>query len=532
MLFVAGAQAAGKAAKGEGRSRRRAVAAKKEEHKGCRASQPGAEPAGKTKKRKGSMERAVKAKKERRSREDASKGRSASGGRGQEKRKCKRGKGRKKQGGSRGSSEELSLSSEEQSAAESTGRDTGGSSSESVSSSSDSSSRSERRKVKRRKGSGMWDLVNEMWPLDTRPRLLQDRKTVERMSIAEISQFKEHYEKEEEKKGAGSAVYGKDRKLKPVSFRKSKDDGLTKLHAARFQLRMPLCAPKKYWHKMPARREVYRHFPLAHLGMEGQVSEATVVRMHDRRVPITLDMLYKGNAGRDSKAEKADWLEPTEVRHLQEAILNYVTLLNALWPVDYAGLVLMRVLVEANWGAAAGGNEKSRVALVRKFFDETVRDNSGRAVRDEPPLTYEEAKAKWIRVMESMLPGLGVLGMSVTTLAGVKLKQQPGQQQQQQKQQANRGGGTGGGGRGAARGGRGGGSAVGGGTTGPQRSGAVASGLPVCYQFNLPHGCSRDVASANACKDAKGAHFAHACNWLDKQTNKFCLQLHARCTNH
>ena len=210
--------------------------------------------------------------------------------------------------------------------------------------------------MKRRKGSGMWDLVNEMWPLDTRPRLLQDRKTAERMSIAEISQFKEHYEKEEEKKGAGSAVYWKDRKLKPVSFRKGKDDGLTKLHAVRFQLRMPLCAPKKYWHKMPARREVYRHFPLAHLGMEGQVSEATVVRMHDRRVPITLDMLYKGNAGRDSKAEKADWLEPTEVRHLQEAILNYVTLLNALWPVDYAGLVLMRVLVEANWGAAAGGN--------------------------------------------------------------------------------------------------------------------------------------------------------------------------------
>ena len=73
MLFVAGAQAAGKAAKGEGRSRRRAAAARKEEHKGCRASQPGAEPAGKTKKRKGSMERAVKAKKERRSREEASK---------------------------------------------------------------------------------------------------------------------------------------------------------------------------------------------------------------------------------------------------------------------------------------------------------------------------------------------------------------------------------------------------------------------------------------------------------------------------
>ena len=99
---------------------------------------------------------------------------------------------------------------------------------------------------------------------------------------------------------------------------------------------------------MPARREVFRHFPLAHLGMEGQVSEATIVPMHNRRVPITLDMLYKGNAGKDSKAEKADWVEPPEVRHLQEAILNYVLLLNALWPLDYARLVITRVLVEAN----------------------------------------------------------------------------------------------------------------------------------------------------------------------------------------
>ena len=38
---------------------------------------------------------------------------------------------------------------------------------------------------------------------------------------------------------------------------------------------------------------------------------------------------------------------------------------------------------------------------------------------------------------------------------------------------------------GGVRGGRGGGA---GGTLGNQRSGAVASGLPVCFQFNLPNG--------------------------------------------
>ena len=62
--------------------------------------------------------------------------------------------------------------------------------------------------------------------------------------------------------------------------------------------------------------------------------------------------------------------------------------------------------------------------------------------------------------------------------------------------------------------------------------GAVASGLPVCYRFNQAEGCTRDAANANACKDVKGVHFAHACNWLDKATGKFCLQLHARFSNH
>ena len=159
-----------------------------------------------------------------------------------------------------------------------------------------------------------------------------------------------------------------------------------------------------------------------------------------------------------------------------------------------------------------------------------ARDNSGRAVREEPPLSYEEAKAKWTRIVESVLPGLGLMGAAAAAGAAGKPKQPGGQQQQaqqpQQQQQAKRGGGPGGGARGGARGGRG------GGPVGLQRSGAVASGLPVCYQFNLAQGCSRDVAGPNACKDAKGMHFAHACNWLDKQTNKFCLQQHARCSNH
>jgi hypothetical protein len=40
---------------------------------------------------------------------------------------------------------------------------------------------------------------------------------------------------------------------------------------------------------------------MAHFGAEGQINEATLVRMHDRQVPVDLNMLSKANYGRDTK---------------------------------------------------------------------------------------------------------------------------------------------------------------------------------------------------------------------------------------
>ena len=443
----------------------------------------------------------------------------------------KHGKAKRRELTSRSSSNvssELSQSSEE-SSGESSGADSSGE--ESDNSSSSETGRRLRRSKKKSgpdNGSAHWQLVNEMWSFEDRPKLLQDKKRVESMTIAEISQFKAHFEKEEEKKGVGAAVFGKDKKLQPVKVRKCTDDGDNKLSAARFDLRMPVSAPKKYWSMVPKKREVFRHLTLSHLGLEGQVSETTIVRMHDRRVPITLDMLYKANAFRDIKPEQEQWLELTEVCHLQEAILNYVVVLWAIWPFDYAGFVIQRVLVESNWGRAAGEAERQRVALVRWFFDEVARENSGRAVRGQPPLVYQETKAKWIRVLESMFPNMTLLGSSSAS---------SGSQGKGQAQQQIDGGGCGGGNntRGRGRGGRGGARSGRGGATqlpgGYVRQGAVASGLPVCYRYNLLVGCQRQVVSPTVCEEA-GKQYAHACNSLDKNTNKFCLQLHPRHKNH
>jgi hypothetical protein len=130
------------------------------------------------------------------------------------------------------------------------------------------------------------------------------------------------------------------------------DDGEKKLHPAWF-VGLPRVDPKQYWDQVPAAAvEIYRHVPLTHHGVEG-VAEQAIVKMHNRRVPVDLDGMLK-----DCK----------NCRQVQLGVFNYVAVLRSLYPVDYGGLVIMRVLIESGWGENLG-SEKQRVTLMKKFFD-------------------------------------------------------------------------------------------------------------------------------------------------------------------
>jgi hypothetical protein len=138
-----------------------------------------------------------------------------------------------------------------------------------------------------------------MWPLEARPAKLQSRKVVSRWSIGKIMEFKKQYEQEAERQGVGVAVFGRDKKRRAKKFKAMKDDGEGKLHPARFE-RLPFSEPEKWWKKVPEKREeIFRHIRLDHYG--AQVNEATIVRLHDRRVPVELDMFLKGAALKGSE---------------------------------------------------------------------------------------------------------------------------------------------------------------------------------------------------------------------------------------
>jgi hypothetical protein len=66
-----------------------------------------------------------------------------------------------------------------------------------------------------------------------------------------------------------------------------------RFHLVRFE-RLPAVEPRKYMKKWATKREpVYRHIPLRHYGIEGQVLESTIVRMHNRGTPVELEMLCR-----------------------------------------------------------------------------------------------------------------------------------------------------------------------------------------------------------------------------------------------
>lgn len=323
---------------------------------GSHAGELGGEKSKKKKKKKDKSKKAKKGKKD------------------SKKSKSKRKK--KKEGESSSSSCSGSGSSTSGSDSEESGSGTAdtGSSSGSGSSSSSSGADGERKKKKKKKNKGLdWDLLEVLWPKEDRPAKLQVKKLVIKKSMSEMLKIKEQFEREQEKKGLGTAVYSRDRKPKAKKFAAMKDDGEKKLHPARFQC-LPRVEPALYWDQVPTVvSEVYRHLPLQHLGVEG-VPEQTIVKLHNRKVPVELDMMAR---------------EVKDVRQVQIAVCNYVAVLRQLHPIDQGGAVLQMVMTEAGWAASFGDSEKQRVLLLKRFFDDAVRENSGRAVRLEPPLDYE-----------------------------------------------------------------------------------------------------------------------------------------------
>jgi hypothetical protein len=136
-------------------------------------------------------------------------------------------------------------------------------------------------------------MLNDIWAQEDRPANLQTREDIRDYSMELLIAYKADYKKEQEARGSGTLQFGRDNKLKPKHYPAMTDDGERKFHPARFD-RLPTVEPVKYMKKWSIKREpIYRHIPLRHYGIEGQVVESTVVRMHNRGTPVQLEHLCR-----------------------------------------------------------------------------------------------------------------------------------------------------------------------------------------------------------------------------------------------
>jgi len=305
--------------------------------------------------------------------------------------------------------------------------------------------------------------------------------------------------------------------------------------------RAPILERKKWWAQMPVKHpHTYRRLPLEHGGGANKVSDVVVIRCHDRSFPLKIKMFLPANRmqkkfdGSESKEETADWEGAKAVGDIREALLNLADVMAELWPYDNSARILQRVLHNANFGAGLRCSDQEKVKLMVEFCDGVLRENACRAVEQEVPLSFRQAKERWADTTER-IASLNPAGN--------------GQNSSMQGQQNF-------GGRGHNRGGsaggqmRGGGSHSGGshGGGGPGasgnslfRGGAAARGrgarlqqgsnsFAVCFNFNRGN-CGRPPKGVG-CDDGRGGEFAHVCNQFDLPTGKYCLQAHARVGNH
>jgi hypothetical protein len=198
----------------------------------------------------------------------------------------------------------------------------------------------------------LFEMCNDFWAYEDRPPSLQKRSVVGRHTLNELSGLKRDIAEEQNKRNLGEDVFTRDSKVPKTKYKKMTDDSKKRFHPARWN-RQPLVPPSVYFKYIPKKRSaIVRNFPTEHYGVSGQISETTIGHLHNRSVKVTLDSFCKASYKPARAGEKAG--KYLDAYQLMEGIVNYCIMLHAIWPNDYTGLVILKVLCEARWGDTAG----------------------------------------------------------------------------------------------------------------------------------------------------------------------------------
>jgi hypothetical protein len=199
-----------------------------------------------------------------------------------------------------------------------------------------------------------------------------------------------------------------DEDIKKRKIEAGDDDAISILHKQRFSFRSPLKEPKEYWHLVPLKwPEVNKSIYLESIGMDNICSHKTIELLHDRSSPLEIKMFMTINisVGRAGMARKQnlrtledgttevvcadDWLSPTNINQIIEALDNMVAIWTLMWPGEWS-MVTLRRAVTKHLAFGEISNPDLRKRMLESLMNEVLSSNASLAARGKPPMEFDK----------------------------------------------------------------------------------------------------------------------------------------------
>ena len=183
------------------------------------------------------------------------------------------------------------------------------------------------------------------------------------------------------------------------------------------------------------------------------------------------------------------------------ALENYRSVLQHLWPYDQSGNIIGKLLLKYRHISVAQ-DQKTKVAVVTSYFNNVQRVNAKRAANKAVILSFEEHE----RILKDTLISFGLRSEVPFDQGGREVRTETGRGPPgQQGQRVNQG-------------------------RQPRRElPTTAGGLKVCYDYN--NGVCNRKKAGSGCMGTKGESFAHICSRFDTEKKLYCHGKHPR-TEH
>ena len=133
------------------------------------------------------------------------------------------------------------------------------------------------------------------------------------------------------------------------------------------------------------------------------LAPVTIKKLHDRGSDITICMFWPKNHDVMTKQTRIlahkdntfleptlDFKDPRETWELVEALNTYTLALHRVWPEDWTGLALQRILISYWWLSNCGKLKSVQVNLLMGFINQVFSLNAANGRDTKPPLTYKE----------------------------------------------------------------------------------------------------------------------------------------------